>query len=71
MDFHIHNWDFSSMKSEITKNSTRIANVMEKICTLLQCKVNLSMFHSSPTSKICTHVPNMMCTMVVQKLKVP
>jgi hypothetical protein len=41
-----------SWKSEITKNSTRIASVMEFFCALLQCKVHLSMFHSSPTSKI-------------------
>jgi hypothetical protein len=41
-----------SWKSEITKNSTRIARVMEIFCTLLQYKVHLSMFHSSSTSKI-------------------
>jgi hypothetical protein len=39
-------------KSEFAKNSSRIAGVMEIFCTLLQCKVHLSMFHSSPTSKI-------------------
>jgi hypothetical protein len=43
---------FVSQKIEITKNSSRIACVMEIFCTLLQCKVHLSMFHSSPTSKI-------------------
>jgi hypothetical protein len=41
-----------SWKSEITKNSTRIACVMEFLCTLLQCRVHLSMFHSSPTFNI-------------------
>jgi hypothetical protein len=41
-----------SWKNEITKNSTRIASVMEFFCTLLQCKVDLSMFHLSSTSKI-------------------
>jgi hypothetical protein len=39
-------------KSEFSKNSSRIASVMEMFCILLQCKVHLSMFHSSPTSKI-------------------
>jgi hypothetical protein len=32
--------------------SSRIASLMEKVCTLLQYKVHLSIFHSSPTSKI-------------------
>jgi hypothetical protein len=41
-----------SWKSEFSKNSSRIASVMEIFCTLLQCKVRLSMFHSSPTFKI-------------------
>jgi hypothetical protein len=39
-------------KGEFTKTSSRIASVMEIFCTLLQCKVHLTMFHSSPTSKI-------------------
>jgi hypothetical protein len=43
---------FVYWKSEFTKNSSRIASVMEIFCTLLQYKVHLSMFHSSPTSKI-------------------
>jgi hypothetical protein len=43
---------FVSWKIEITKNSSRIASVMRIFCTLLQCRVNLSMFHSSSTSKI-------------------
>jgi hypothetical protein len=43
---------FVSWKIEITKNSSRFANVMEMFCTLLQRKVDLSMFHSSSTSKI-------------------
>ena len=34
-----------SWKNEITKNSTRIASMMEMYCTLLQCRVDLSMFH--------------------------
>jgi hypothetical protein len=41
-----------SWKNEISKNSTRIASVMESFCTLLQCKVDLSMFHLPSTSKI-------------------
>jgi hypothetical protein len=41
-----------SWKNESTKNSTRIASVMEIFCTPLQCRVDLSMFHSSSTSKI-------------------
>jgi hypothetical protein len=41
-----------SWKSKITKNSTRIAIVMEMCCILLQCKVHLSMFHSSSISKV-------------------
>jgi hypothetical protein len=41
-----------SWKNEITKNSTRIASVMEIFFTLLQCRVDLSMFHSSSTSNI-------------------
>jgi hypothetical protein len=41
-----------SWKNEITKNSTRIASIMELFCTLLQCMVDLSMFHLSSTSKI-------------------
>jgi hypothetical protein len=28
------------------------STVIKEICTFLQCKVHLSMFHSSPTSKI-------------------
>jgi hypothetical protein len=43
---------FVSWKIEITKDSTRVASVMKIICTLLQCRVHLSMFHSSSTSKI-------------------
>ena len=43
---------FVSWKFEITKNSTRIASVMKLFYTLLQCRVRLSMFHSSSTSKI-------------------
>jgi hypothetical protein len=39
-------------KNELIKNSRRIASVMEIFCTLLQCRVDLSMFHSSSTSKI-------------------
>jgi hypothetical protein len=41
-----------SWKSEFTKNPTRIASVMEIFCTPLQCRVDLSMFHSSSISKI-------------------
>jgi hypothetical protein len=41
-----------SWKNEITKKSTRIASVMEIFCALIQCRVDLSMFHSSSTSKI-------------------
>jgi hypothetical protein len=41
---------FVSWKIEITKNSSRIASVMDIFCTLLQCRVHLSMFHSSSTS---------------------
>ena len=41
-----------SWKNEITKNSIRIVSVMEIFCTLLQCKVDLSMFHLSSTFKI-------------------
>jgi hypothetical protein len=55
----VHTWTFISTvrifvswKIEITKNSTSFASVMEIFCTLLQCKVHLSMFHSSSTSKI-------------------
>jgi hypothetical protein len=48
VDLHIHRWDFCVMKSEFTK----LPSVMENVCTLLQCKVHLSMFHSSPTPKI-------------------
>jgi hypothetical protein len=43
---------FISWKIEITKYSSRFASVMEIFCTLLQCRVDLSMFHSSSTSKI-------------------
>jgi hypothetical protein len=43
---------FVSWKNEITKNSTRIASLIEIFCTLIQCRVDLSMFHSSSTSKI-------------------
>jgi hypothetical protein len=43
---------FVSCKIEITKNSSRFASVMEMFCTLLQCRVHLSMFHSSSISKI-------------------
>jgi hypothetical protein len=43
---------FVSWKIKITKNSVRFASVMEMFCTLLQCRVYLSMFHSSSTSKI-------------------
>jgi hypothetical protein len=43
---------FVSWKIEITKNSARFSSVMEIFCTLLQCKVHLSMFHLSSTSKI-------------------
>jgi hypothetical protein len=52
LDLHIHRWILVSWKNEITKNSTRIASVMEIFCTLLQCRVDLSMFHLSSTSKI-------------------
>jgi hypothetical protein len=45
-------WIFVSWKIEITKNSTSFASVMEIFCTPLQCRVHLSMFHSSSTSKI-------------------
>jgi hypothetical protein len=41
---------FCSWKIEITKISSRFASVMEIFCTLLQCRVHLSMFHSSSTS---------------------
>jgi hypothetical protein len=41
---------FISWKIEITKNSTSFASVMENFCTPLQCRVHLSMFHSSSTS---------------------
>jgi hypothetical protein len=43
---------FVSWKIEITKNSTSFASVMEIFRTPLQCRVHLSMFHSSSTSKI-------------------
>jgi hypothetical protein len=43
---------FVSWKIEITKNSARFASVMEIFCTLLQCTVDLSMFHLLSTSKI-------------------
>jgi hypothetical protein len=52
LDLHIYCWDFCFTKIEITKNSSRFASVMEIFCTLLQCRVHLSMFHSSSTSKI-------------------
>jgi hypothetical protein len=52
LDLHIHCWDFCFMKIEITKNSSRFASIMKKNCTLLQCMVHLSMFHSSSTCKI-------------------
>jgi hypothetical protein len=55
----IYTWTFISTvgilvswKNEITKNSTRIASVMEMFCTLLQCRVDLTMFHISYTAKI-------------------
>jgi hypothetical protein len=54
-----HTWTFMSTvgifvssKSEFTKNPTRIASIMEIFCTPLQCRVDLSMFHSFSTSKI-------------------
>jgi hypothetical protein len=43
---------FFSWKIEITKNSTSFASVMEVFCTPFQCRVHLTMFHSSSTSKI-------------------
>jgi hypothetical protein len=55
--------DFTSWKSEFTKNSSRFACVMEIFCTLLQCKVHLSMFHSSPTSKDLVHKYLTWCTL--------
>jgi hypothetical protein len=42
---------------------------MENFCTLLQCKVHLSMFHSSLPLRFGIQVPNMMCIEMVQKLK--
>jgi hypothetical protein len=54
-----YTWTFISIvgilvwwKSEITKNSTRIASVKGIFCTLLHCRVHSSMFHSSSTFKI-------------------
>jgi hypothetical protein len=41
---------------------------MEFFCTLLQCRVHLSMFHSSSTFG--TQVSNMMCITIVQNPKV-
>jgi hypothetical protein len=35
LDLHIHRWDSCFTIIEITKNSTRIASVMEMFCTLL------------------------------------
>jgi hypothetical protein len=61
---------FVSWKIEITKNSTSFASVMEIFCTPLQWRVHLSMFHSSSTSKIWQHVPNMMCITMVQNPKI-
>jgi hypothetical protein len=52
-------------KSEITKNSTRIVSIMKFFCTLLECKVHLSMFHSSLPLRFRIHVPNMMCITMV------
>jgi hypothetical protein len=43
---------FVSRKIEITKISSRVASVKVIFCTLLQCRVHLSMFFSSSTSKI-------------------
>jgi hypothetical protein len=43
---------FVSWKIKITKNSSRFASVMEFFCIFLLCRVHLSMFHSSSTSKI-------------------
>jgi hypothetical protein len=40
---------FVSWKVEFTKNPARFASVMEIFCTPLQCRVDLSMFHSSST----------------------
>ena len=45
-DLYINSLDFC-----LLKNSSRIASVIEIFCTLLQCKVHLSMFHSFLTSK--------------------
>jgi hypothetical protein len=52
MDLHIYRWDFCFKKSKIKKELTIFASIMEMFCTLLQCRVHLSMFHSSSTSKI-------------------
>jgi hypothetical protein len=43
---------FVSKKRKITKKLTIFVSIMEKFCTLLQCKVHLSMYHSASTSKI-------------------
>ena len=40
------------MKSECIKKPSWITSIMENFCALFQCKVHLSIFHSSPTSKI-------------------
>jgi hypothetical protein len=50
--FRVHFGIFVLWEIEITKNSSRIANIMEIFYTLLQCMVHLSMFQSSSTSKI-------------------
>ena len=51
-----------SWKSEITKNSTTIASIMEIVCTLFLCMAYLSVFG--------TQVPNMMCITMVQNPKI-
>jgi hypothetical protein len=52
VDLHIYRWDFCFMKNWGHKNSTRFASIIEIFCTLPQCRVHLSIFHSSSTSKI-------------------
>jgi hypothetical protein len=61
---------FVSWKSAITKNPTRIASVMEIYCTFFQCKVYLSLFHSSLPLRYGIQVPKMMYITMVQNPKI-
>jgi hypothetical protein len=56
-----------SWKNEITKKFTRIASVMESFCTLLWIWV-CSTYHLP--LRFGTQVPNMMCIMMEQNLKI-